>query len=98
MATYAQGASLVLQDCGGHSGVIHSGLAQRMSAGSGILNSEKGDTHQGLGHGPTPRRDQGVGVLAQGDAACFTATGGQDVAAVEPAEILIWEMQPTATV
>ena len=36
--------SLVHQDSTGHSGVIYPGLAQRMSAGRGILHSEKNDS------------------------------------------------------
>jgi quercetin 2,3-dioxygenase len=36
--------SLVHQDSTGHSGVIYPGLAQRMSAGKGILHSEKNDS------------------------------------------------------
>ena len=35
---------------------------------------------------------EGAGELATGDAVRFTATGGQRVTAVEPAEILVWEM------
>lgn len=35
---------------------------------------------------------EGAGTLAEGDAVRFTATGGQRVTAVEPAEILVWEM------
>jgi redox-sensitive bicupin YhaK (pirin superfamily) len=35
---------------------------------------------------------EGVGPLGTGDAVRFTATGGQKVTAVEPAEILVWEM------
>ncbi len=35
---------------------------------------------------------EGAGVLEPGDAVRFTATGGQRVTAVEPAEILLWEM------
>ena len=35
--------SLVHQDSQGHNGVIYPGLAQRMSAGTGILHSEKND-------------------------------------------------------
>ncbi|MFJ2033309.1 hypothetical protein [Streptosporangium sp. NPDC087985] len=35
---------------------------------------------------------EGAGTLGPGDAVRFTATGGQRVTAVEPAEILVWEM------
>jgi redox-sensitive bicupin YhaK (pirin superfamily) len=35
---------------------------------------------------------EGAGPLNTGDAVRFTATGGQQVTAIEPAEILIWEM------
>jgi redox-sensitive bicupin YhaK (pirin superfamily) len=35
---------------------------------------------------------EGAGTLAEGDAVRFTATGGQKVTAIEPAEILVWEM------
>ena len=35
---------------------------------------------------------EGAGALAPGDAVRFTATGGQNVTATEPAEILVWEM------
>jgi hypothetical protein len=34
----------------------------------------------------------GAGPLSTGDAVRFTATGGQQVTAIEPAEILLWEM------
>jgi quercetin 2,3-dioxygenase len=36
-----------------------------------------------------------VGEPAGGDAVRFTGTGGQRVAASEPAEVLIWEMHAT---
>ncbi len=39
--TWVLAGSLVHQDSTGHSGLIHPGLAQRMTAGSGILHSEK---------------------------------------------------------
>jgi redox-sensitive bicupin YhaK (pirin superfamily) len=35
---------------------------------------------------------EGAGTLNAGDAVRFTATGGQKVTALEPAEILVWEM------
>jgi len=43
IVTWVLHGSLVHQDSTGHSGVIHPGLAQRMSAGTGILHSEKND-------------------------------------------------------
>ena len=179
IVTWVLRGSLVHQDSTGHSGVIYPGLAQRMSAGHGILHSERNDswtltgaeTHCQPVHfvqmwvlpddsGITPgyqqleiddemlrggmvtiasgmpaHRDtaaigiatrhaalhgarlvpgrsvelpdapylhlfvargevtlEGVGPLCEGDAVRFTATGGQRVAAVEPAEILVWEM------
>jgi len=42
--TWVLRGSLVHQDSTGHSGVIYPGLAQRMSAGRGILHSEKNDS------------------------------------------------------
>jgi redox-sensitive bicupin YhaK (pirin superfamily) len=44
IVTWVLEGSLVHQDSMGHSGVIHPGLAQRMSAGTGILHSEKNDS------------------------------------------------------
>ncbi len=44
IVTWVLSGSLVHQDSEGHSGVIYPGLAQRMSAGSGILHSEKNDS------------------------------------------------------
>lgn len=43
IVTWVLGGSLVHQDSAGHNGLIHPGLAQRMSAGRGILHSEKND-------------------------------------------------------
>ncbi|SCF06854.1 pirin family protein [Micromonospora mirobrigensis] len=183
IVTWVLQGSLVHQDSTGHSGVIYPGLAQRMSAGTGILHSEKNDSWrlQGERHsdpvhfvqmwvvpdaaGITPGYEQleiddallsgalvpvasgmdkhdgesairisnryaalyaarmqpgqsvqlpdapflhlfvprgavtleGSGALGTGDAARFTATGGQRVTATEPAEILIWEMHATIT-
>ncbi|GAA4538869.1 pirin family protein [Pseudonocardia xishanensis] len=44
IVTWVLDGSLVHQDSTGHSGVIYPGLAQRMSAGKGILHSEKNDS------------------------------------------------------
>jgi redox-sensitive bicupin YhaK (pirin superfamily) len=181
IVTWVLGGSLVHQDSTGHNGVIYPGLAQRMSAGRGILHSEKNDswrlggaTHRDPVHfvqmwvvpdesGITPGYEQleiddellkgglvpvasgmdkhdgaaairiknryaalhaarlqpgqtvelpeapflhlfvprgavtleGAGQLVTGDAVRFTATGGQQVTATEPAEILVWEMHAT---
>src|SRR6476661_6932146 len=53
IVTWVLQGSLVHQDSEGHNGLIYPGLAQRMSAGTGILHSEKndswrlqGETHQ----------------------------------------------------
>jgi redox-sensitive bicupin YhaK (pirin superfamily) len=53
IVTWVLQGSLVHQDSSGHSGVIYPGLAQRMSAGTGILHSEKNDSHRSTGEGPT---------------------------------------------
>lgn len=44
IVTWVLTGSLVHQDSTGHTGVIYPGLAQRMSAGRGILHSEKNDS------------------------------------------------------
>ena len=181
IVTWVLQGSLVHQDSEGHTGVIYPGLAQRMSAGTGILHSEKNDSWRLAGEahtdpvhfvqmwvvpdesGITPGYEQleidhellsgnlvpvasgrpehdgaaairiknryaalhaarlqpgqsvplpeapylhlfvprgsvtleGAGPLATGDAVRFTATGGQQVTATEPAEILVWEMHAT---
>lgn len=179
IVTWVLGGALVHQDSEGHSGVIYPGLAQRMSAGTGILHSEKNDTwrlqgdaepvhfvqmwvlpdepgikpgyeqleidHELLAGGLVPvasgmdkhrdhaairihnryaalyaarlRPGQSVelpdaplshlfvprgtvtleddGDLAAGDAVRFTGVGGKRVTAVEPAELLVWEMHAT---
>lgn len=43
IVTWVLGGGLVHQDSLGHAGLIHPGLAQRMSAGTGVLHSEKHD-------------------------------------------------------
>ncbi|GAB11430.1 hypothetical protein GOARA_068_00910 [Gordonia araii NBRC 100433] len=42
--TWVRSGSLVHQDSHGHSGIVYPGLAQRMSAGTGIEHSERNDT------------------------------------------------------
>lgn len=184
IVTWVLEGSLVHQDSEGHNGIIYPGLAQRMSAGTGILHSEKNDSWR-----LEPKRDahtdpvhfiqmwvlpdessispgyeqleiapadlagqfatvatgmdkyadqaairiankfaalhaarlqpgesveipeapfvhlfiprgkvklEGAGILSPGDAVRFTATGGQRVTAIEPAELLVWEMHATA--
>jgi len=44
IVTWVLQGSLVHQDSTGHAGIIYPGLAQRMSAGTGILHSEKNDS------------------------------------------------------
>ncbi len=53
IVTWVLHGSLVHQDSTGHNGVIYPGLAQRMSAGRGILHSEKNDSWRlaGEAHG-----------------------------------------------
>jgi len=43
--TWVLSGSLVHQDSRGNSGLIYPGLAQRMSAGSGIVHSERNDAY-----------------------------------------------------
>ncbi len=184
IVTWVLQGSLVHQDSTGHSGLIYPGLAQRMSAGTGILHSEKNDSWRlqgGAQHAEpvhfiqmwvvpdensiTPGYQQveiddellrgglvpvasgmpghdggsairiknkyaalyaarlrpgdavelpeapflhlfiargsvqleGAGLLGEGDAVRFTATGGQRVTASEPAEVLVWEMHATVS-
>ncbi len=178
IVTWVLQGSLVHQDSEGNSGVIYPGLAQRMSAGTGIRHSEKNDSwriegephsepvhfiqmwvvpdeagiapgyeqleidHELLKGGLVPvasgmarhageaairiknryaalfaaRLDpgrsvevpdapfvhlfvargvvdlEGWGPLTTGDAVRFTGVGGQKVTALEPSEILVWEM------
>jgi redox-sensitive bicupin YhaK (pirin superfamily) len=179
IVTWVLRGSLVHQDSTGHSGVVYPGLAQRMSAGRGILHSEKNDSWTVTGDerhcepvrfvqmwvvpdesAITPGYQQleiddellrgglvtiasgmrkhfdrtatgisnrnaalhaarlrsgesvelpdapylhlyvplgevtleGAGTLHEGDAVRFTAAGGQRVTALDPAEILVWEM------
>lgn len=54
IVTWVLRGALVHQDSEGHSGVVYPGLAQRMSAGRGILHSEKNDSWRLTG-GPEHR-------------------------------------------
>jgi quercetin 2,3-dioxygenase len=169
IVTWVLHGSLAHRDSAGNHGLVYPGLAQRMSAGSGILHSEKNDSATEPVHfvqmwvlpdvsGIAPGYQQheiaddvldgrlvtiasgmpgheaaitihnrsaalhgarlrpgdgielptapylhvfvargrldlhGVGDLAEGDAARFTASNGPRVTAREPSEILVWEM------
>ena len=54
--TWVLRGSLVHQDSEGNRGVIYPGLAQRMSAGTGILHSEKNDSWRLTGDPEQPSR------------------------------------------
>ncbi len=45
--TWVRSGSLVHQDSRGHSGIVYPGLAQRMSAGTGVEHSERNDDWTG---------------------------------------------------
>jgi len=53
IVTWVLDGGLVHQDSEGHNGLIYPGLAQRMSAGTGILHSEKND-HGRFGRADVP--------------------------------------------
>jgi quercetin 2,3-dioxygenase len=52
IVTWVLQGSLVHQDSTGRAGIIYPGLAQRMSAGTGILHSEKNDSWRLQGDSP----------------------------------------------
>lgn len=52
IVTWVLSGSLVHQDSQGNNGVIYPGLAQRMSAGRGIMHSEKNDSWRLTGEDP----------------------------------------------
>jgi redox-sensitive bicupin YhaK (pirin superfamily) len=162
--TWVLSGSLTHADSAGNSGVIRPGLAQRMSAGTGIMHSERNESpsepvhfiqmwvipdemgippgyqqaevkldglttvasgrhsdaaveihnrnaalhvarlqpeeHVELSHAPYLHlyiatgavTFEGTGALSAGDAVRLTASGGQRVTAIEPSEVLVWEM------
>src|SRR5437762_2180880 len=65
IVTWVLTGSLVHQDSTGTSGVIYPGLAQRMSAGTGILHSEKNDSWTLAGG---PHHDEPVHFVQMGAA------------------------------
>ena len=175
IVTWVLEGALVHQDSEGHSGIVYPNLAQRMTAGTGILHSEKNDTlspdavhfvqmwvvpdepgltpgYQQLdlpsseltgrfatvASGIARHRDtaairiankfaalhvarlapgehvqlmdapflhvfvargsvefEGVGTVGTGDAVRLTAVSGHRITAIEPAEVLAWEMHAT---
>ena len=46
IVTWVVEGSLVHRDSTGRRGIVHPGLAQRMSAGTGVLHSERNDAHR----------------------------------------------------
>jgi len=57
IVTWVLRGSLVHQDSHGNNGVVHPGLAQRMSAGHGIMHSERNDTwREDVNNPPEPVR------------------------------------------
>jgi quercetin 2,3-dioxygenase len=89
IVTWVLQGSLVHLDSEGNRGIIYPGLAQRMSAGTGILHSEKNDSWK-LAGGPTDL--EGTGRLEEGDAVRITSAEGEFVTASGEAEVLVWEM------
>jgi redox-sensitive bicupin YhaK (pirin superfamily) len=64
--------------------------AARLQPGDAVLLPEAQFLHLFVARGEVTL--EGAGTLREGDAARFTATGGQGVTAAEPAELLVWEM------
>jgi quercetin 2,3-dioxygenase len=57
IVTWVTSGSLVHQDSEGNTGIVYPGLAQRMSAGTGVLHSERNDTWSDRpGAGTVPAR------------------------------------------
>ena len=70
IVTWVLRGQLVHQDSEGHNGVIYPGLAQRMSAGTGILHSEKNDV--------SLRAEHDVSLRAEHDAWRLTGATPDD--------------------
>jgi len=68
IVTWVLSGALVHQDSAGHSGVVYPGLAQRMSAGRGILHSEKNDSPTLTGERFHPERGLRDAQRGLGDA------------------------------
>ncbi len=67
--------------------------AARLSPGQSVQLPDAPLLHLFVPRGSVTLED--TGALAAGDAVRFTATGGQRVTALEPAELLVWEMHAT---
>jgi quercetin 2,3-dioxygenase len=67
--------------------------AARLQPGQSVVLPEAPYLHLFVPRGSVTL--EGAGPLATGDAVRLTATGGQQVTATEPAEILVWEMHAT---
>jgi quercetin 2,3-dioxygenase len=76
IVTWVLDGGLVHQDSVGHNGVIYPGLAQRMSAGTGILHSEKNDAWLHAGLAAPPRTSTAGPAGAGGEDSAVT--GGAD--------------------
>jgi len=62
----------------------------RLGPGEGVELPEAPYLHLYVARGEVAL--EGAGALGAGDAARLAASGGQRVSAIEPAEILVWEM------
>ncbi|HEY5304216.1 MAG TPA: pirin family protein [Acidimicrobiales bacterium] len=85
IVTWVMHGSLVHQDSMGHSGIIYPGLAQRMSAGTGILHSEKNDA----GHQENRENDEPVHFVQMWVAPDERAiTPGYEQLEIEPSRLV----------
>jgi redox-sensitive bicupin YhaK (pirin superfamily) len=69
--------------------------AARLAPGESVAVPEAPYVHLFVAAGSVEL--EGAGVLREGDAVRFTATGGQRVTATDPAEVLVWEMHSGLT-
>jgi hypothetical protein len=69
--------------------------AARLAPGQSVQLPDAPLSHLFVPRGTVTLED--TGTLTPGDAVRFTATGGRRVTAVEPAELLVWEMHATVS-